>query len=56
MKLREDVFGPIAGDGTTLCAGISVQDQWPKNVQAGQKIGEEWKKTIKMLRTFSSAL
>ena len=44
MRLRKDALDPIAVDGTTLLARISVQVHWPKNMQAYQKTGEDWKK------------
>ena len=44
MRLREDAHDSTALDGTISRARISAQHHWPKNVQAGQKIGEDRKK------------
>ena len=48
MRLRKDALGPIALDGTTLLARISVPVHGPKNMQQrGQKTGEDREKLTK---------
>ena len=52
MRLRKVVLGRTAVDGITLRARISVQEYWPKNVQAGKQFGEDRKKLKKSFGLF----